>query len=304
MASLEELQTRLGRVWSMNQPGRTEEHVVVELPSFSLAPSMMAHYRTSPGPAGAPLPRRHAAAGGHPGLRAGVRDLGPPGREGARVLRRVPAGAAPAQRPLAHARCRRALRRAAAGGGRAPAAAGRARADNRDRRGPPRHDRALERHRRRGRRRRAPRPPHQRHRTGSVVAGLQERRPTGLPRDRGAHPRGPGGRPRPGRCGPGRQEDPARPPRGAGRRGQARQQRRRRRQPGHRPARRQGRTRSRGRRFADASPGPCRTGTASTSRRAVSSRSWSPGRRSPAPAPRSTSVPKARSWCSRPTSRC
>src|SRR5512141_2671 len=46
MASLEELQTRLGRVWSMNQPGRTEEHVVVELPSFSLAPSMMAHYST------------------------------------------------------------------------------------------------------------------------------------------------------------------------------------------------------------------------------------------------------------------
>ncbi|HET8982612.1 MAG TPA: peptide ligase PGM1-related protein [Pedococcus sp.] len=46
MASLEELQTRLGRVWAMNQPGRTEEHVVVELPSFSLAPSMMAHYRT------------------------------------------------------------------------------------------------------------------------------------------------------------------------------------------------------------------------------------------------------------------
>src|SRR6476469_3338569 len=46
MASLEELQTRLGRVWSMNQPGGTEEHVVVELPSFSLAPSMMAHYST------------------------------------------------------------------------------------------------------------------------------------------------------------------------------------------------------------------------------------------------------------------
>ena len=46
MASLEELQTKLGRVWSMNQPGRTEEHVVIELPSFSLAPSMMAHYRT------------------------------------------------------------------------------------------------------------------------------------------------------------------------------------------------------------------------------------------------------------------
>src|SRR6476619_5093956 len=43
---LEELQTRLGRVWSMNQPGGTEEHVVVELPSFSLAPAMMAHYST------------------------------------------------------------------------------------------------------------------------------------------------------------------------------------------------------------------------------------------------------------------
>ena len=38
MHTLDQLQTRLGEVWSLNQPGCTAAHVVVALPSFSLGP--------------------------------------------------------------------------------------------------------------------------------------------------------------------------------------------------------------------------------------------------------------------------
>lgn len=44
MRTLDVLQTRLGDVWSMNHPGCTRAHVVVTMPSFSLAPSILAHY--------------------------------------------------------------------------------------------------------------------------------------------------------------------------------------------------------------------------------------------------------------------
>ena len=55
MHTLDQLQTRLGEVWSLNQPGCTAAHVVVALPSFSLAPSILAHY----GPRLGPLEHRY-----------------------------------------------------------------------------------------------------------------------------------------------------------------------------------------------------------------------------------------------------
>ena len=44
MVSHAQLQSRLGAVWPLNRPGCPVEHAVVALPSFSLAPSVLAHY--------------------------------------------------------------------------------------------------------------------------------------------------------------------------------------------------------------------------------------------------------------------
>jgi hypothetical protein len=44
METLDTLQTRLGEVCALNQSGVVDPHVVVALPSFSLAPSVLAHY--------------------------------------------------------------------------------------------------------------------------------------------------------------------------------------------------------------------------------------------------------------------
>lgn len=44
MRSFEELQRGLRDGWTANRPGSTREHVVVMLPSFSLAPSLLRHY--------------------------------------------------------------------------------------------------------------------------------------------------------------------------------------------------------------------------------------------------------------------